>query len=126
MSERELYELMSSNLKKYMQLRNISQLELAESLGVSQQSVSNWCTGLKMPRMNKIDRICELLEISREELMRAEPAFTGARAALSASEERLIRNYRILDSEDRQQVEMIVETFVSKDKYRKDTSERKA
>lgn len=72
MSEIELYKLMSERLKYYMNLRNVSQKELAEHLGVSQQSVSTWCLGLKMPRMNKIDAICSYLSITREDLMREE------------------------------------------------------
>lgn len=72
MSEKELYALMAERLRYYMNLRNVSQNELAEYLHVSQPAVSTWCKGIKMPRMNKIDAICSYLSITREDLMREE------------------------------------------------------
>lgn len=74
MSEKELYALMAERLKYYMNLRNVSQAELAEHLGVTQPAVSTWCKGIKMPRMNKIDAICEYLHITRGDLMREDHA----------------------------------------------------
>lgn len=63
----------ASNLNKYMELRNTTQLELAEYMGVSQTTVSNWCKGIKMPRMDKIDKICTYFGINRSNLMDDNP-----------------------------------------------------
>nr|MDE7425210.1 hypothetical protein [Lachnospiraceae bacterium] len=38
-------------------------------MDVSQATVSNWCKGLKMPRMDKIDKICLFFNINRSDLM---------------------------------------------------------
>lgn len=38
-------------------------------MGISQTTVSNWCNGVKIPRMNKIDRICEFFNVPRSALM---------------------------------------------------------
>ena len=56
-----------------MDSRNLSQNELAKYLGVSPTSVNNWCRGLKSPRMDKVDKICELFGISRSDLMNEHP-----------------------------------------------------
>jgi transcriptional regulator with XRE-family HTH domain len=69
MSEKEINLTISKNLLKYLELKNRSQAELAEYVGVTQATVSNWCNGIKMPRMSKIDMICEFLEINRSDLM---------------------------------------------------------
>ena len=69
MSENELNNLIASRIKYYMERKGISQVELAEALGVSQQAVSGWCSGNKMPRMDKIDSICKYFGISRNALM---------------------------------------------------------
>lgn len=69
MSEKEINLTISKNIMKYLELRNKSQAELAEYIGVTQATVSNWCNGLKMPRMSKIDMICKFLEINRSDLM---------------------------------------------------------
>ena len=60
--------IFAKNLKYWLQQRNITQLELSEYLNVSAASVSNWCCGKKIPRMDKIDSICNCLEIKRLDL----------------------------------------------------------
>ena len=70
MTEREINRIISENLNRLLEERNITQQELAEYIGVTQASVSNWCKGIKMPRMDKIDKICQYLDIERSDLMK--------------------------------------------------------
>lgn len=70
MSEKEFNEIFSSNLVRYLESRNMSQNELAKYLGVSPTSVNNWCRGLKSPRMDKVDKICQYLDVERSALMK--------------------------------------------------------
>lgn len=46
-------------IKYYMELRNITQQELAEELGINRSSVSNWISGKQMPRVEKIDAMAK-------------------------------------------------------------------
>lgn len=71
MNEREdkINLIIASNLVKLLREKNRTQLELAEYLGVTQASISNWCNGIKMPRMDKIDLICDFFGIRRSQLM---------------------------------------------------------
>lgn len=69
MSEKEFNEIFSTNLMRYLETRNMSQNELAKYLDVSPTSVNNWCRGLKSPRMDKVDKMCELFGINRSDLM---------------------------------------------------------
>ena len=69
MSEQELNLIIANNIKRFMEKRNLNQVDIAEHLGVTQAAVSAWCLGSKMPRMNKIDKLCELLDCTRTELM---------------------------------------------------------
>ena len=56
---------MKYNAKKFfakrltgmMKMRGESQFDLSKIMGVSQSTVSAWCTGQKMPRMDKIEKI---------------------------------------------------------------------
>ena len=59
----------ATNLNRLMEHRNVTQLELAEYMNVSQATISNWCKGSKMPRMDKIDKLCQFFNVSRTELM---------------------------------------------------------
>ncbi len=69
MSELELNQLIATRLSYYMEQRGVTQNELAEYMNVSQATVSNWCKGIKLPRMDKIDRICLYFNIKRSDLM---------------------------------------------------------
>ena len=70
MTEHEINRIVSENLNRLLEERNITQQELAEYIGVTQASVSNWCKGIKMPRMDKIDKICQYLDVERSALMK--------------------------------------------------------
>lgn len=69
MSEKVLNKIIADNITRQMELNNRTQLELAEYMNVSQATVSNWCKGVKMPRMSKIDMICKFFNINRSDLM---------------------------------------------------------
>ena len=69
MSNSDINLRIANNLKKYMDMNNITQDKLADYMGVSQVTISNWCNGVKLPRMNKIDKICNFFNINRSDLM---------------------------------------------------------
>ena len=56
--------------------RNLSQIDLANALDVSRQSVSKWETDASVPELDKLVRMCELFGITMDELVRGE---TGTR-----------------------------------------------
>ena len=53
---------------------HLSQTDLADTLGVSRQSVSKWETDASVPDLDKLVKMCELFETSLDQLVRgAEP-----------------------------------------------------
>jgi len=50
--------------------KNLSQLELAEVLDVSRQSVSKWETDASVPDLDKLVKLCDLFGVSMDELVR--------------------------------------------------------
>ncbi len=58
------------NLQIIRAKHNITQEQLAEQLEVTRQSVSKWESGLSYPEMNTILKICEMYQVSMDELMR--------------------------------------------------------
>lgn len=50
--------------------KGLSQLELAEQLGVSRQSVSKWETGQSVPDLDKLIKLADLFGITVDELVR--------------------------------------------------------
>lgn len=57
------------NLVSLRKKKGLSQEQLASKLGVSRQSVSKWETGISQPELPNIEKICEVLEITPNELM---------------------------------------------------------
>ena len=75
MSESDFNKVFSNNLKRYLSLYDMTQLELSQKLGVGTTSVSNWCNALKSPRMDKIDAMCTLFNCTRSDLMEEPKSF---------------------------------------------------
>ena len=52
--------------------KKLTQAELADKLGVSEKSISNWENGRNMPDLSLFKPLCETLDISINELMSGE------------------------------------------------------
>ena len=57
------YEIFSRNLSKLVERRGINQSEIASRIGVSNAAVSGWMNGTKVPRMDKLNALCNLLGV---------------------------------------------------------------
>ena len=66
--------IFAKTLKVLLEQKNKTQRDLADYLGVSETAVSKWVSGGSMPRMDKIDAICEYLGVSRYEIFGMSPA----------------------------------------------------
>ncbi len=56
------------NIKRLRRERRITQMELAETLGVTAQAVSKWETKANSPDIALIPKIAELFDVSIDEL----------------------------------------------------------
>ena len=59
----------SKKLRHFINVKDITQEQVADALGVSAATVSFWCKGQRVPRMDKIDGLCHLFGCSRDDLM---------------------------------------------------------
>ena len=69
MPEQDFNAVFSKRLRYYLNQFEITQVELAKKLGVGTTSVYNWCNGIKSPRMDKVDAMCDLFHCNRSDLM---------------------------------------------------------
>lgn len=69
MPEQEFNAIFSKRLRYYLNKFNMTQAELAKRLGVGTTSVYNWCNGIKTPRMDKVDAMCDLFHCNRSDLI---------------------------------------------------------
>lgn len=84
MAEPDINKIIAKNITKYLDRFGKTQIDLAAYMDVSQATVSNWCKGLKVPRMDKIDRICNFFEITRSQLMDEEAEIAAQKNTLKA------------------------------------------
>lgn len=69
MNEKDFNIIFSTNLLHFLKTNNMTQAELAERLEVSTATTSNWCNGIKLPRMDKIDKMCKIFNCLRSDLI---------------------------------------------------------
>lgn len=61
---------LSEKILRLRSQKGLSQLELAEQLGVSRQSVSKWETGQSVPDLDKLIKLADLFGVNVDELVR--------------------------------------------------------
>lgn len=69
MSEEEYRKIFVKRLKYYMDINEKTQMDLMRDLGLSSSTVSNWCTGTKLPRMGKIQMLADYFGINKSDLI---------------------------------------------------------
>lgn len=69
MSEEDYKQIFSKNLRHYLTINNKTQSDLISDLALSSSTVSNWCTGQKMPRMNKVQMLADYFGIEKSDLI---------------------------------------------------------
>lgn len=83
-----------------------TQTELADYLGVTQASVSNWVNGVKLPRMDKVDKICTFLNCSRSSLLIGDD--------LNSTEDKVFDYYfSLLNAENQKRTIDIMKAFIA-------------
>lgn len=69
MSEEVIKLIFSKNLVHFLQINGKSQTDLSRFIGVSTATVSDWCKGKKLPRMDKVQAISKWLGIENSDLI---------------------------------------------------------
>ena len=79
-----------NKIKYFRELRGLSQIELGTRLGISNSRISNWEQGLNRPDVDSLILICQVLEISADELLDID----NTNMRLTADERQIISQYR--------------------------------
>ncbi|MBL1227923.1 helix-turn-helix transcriptional regulator [Enterococcus sp. BWB1-3] len=58
----------TSRLSQYREAKGISQIGMAEKMGVTQQCISSWQTGRTIPKPYQMKQLSEILEVPIDEL----------------------------------------------------------
>ena len=69
MADEELRVFFAKRLNHFLELNGYNQADLARHMKVSTATTAKWCTGQTMPRIDKIQSICNWLGIEKSDLL---------------------------------------------------------
>lgn len=93
MREEDLDKIIARNISDYLSESGRDQQDFADFMNVSQATISYWCKGNKLPRMNKIDQICSYFNISRSELFQDRRNVGAAYSFASENDSKALLEY---------------------------------
>ena len=104
--------IFSENLRKLLEIRDISQSAFAEKIGVKKQTVSCWCRGVSFPNNVTLDKIAEFFGVDSSSLI----SFLETDRRLPAH---LLAYMRALNSEGLRKLEERAEELLEVEKYKR-------
>ena len=69
MSESEQKWIFSQNLLRLLDISGKIQKEVADSIGVSPQTMNTWCRGIALPRMDKVQLLANYFGVKKSDLL---------------------------------------------------------
>ena len=69
MGDNEMRRLFANNLRYYLNLNGYTQADMARYMKVSTATTAKWCTGVTMPRVDKIQSLCNWFGIEKSDLL---------------------------------------------------------
>ena len=69
MDEQEYGKIIAKNLKRIAYDHGKSQADISRDLNISKQTLSSWMNGSRIPRMSKVDLLCNYFNCTRSDLM---------------------------------------------------------
>lgn len=100
MADEQLRKIFAENLKQQLLAHDKTQADLARYLNVSTATTANWCSGKIMPRVDKIQSICNWMIIEKSDLL-DKPSVRAEKplSAVTDDEKHVLEAYRSASSE---------------------------
>ena len=105
MPEDEYRKVFVRKLAYYMQLNDKNQIDLMNDLGLKSATVSSWCTGKKLPRMDKIQLLADYFGVEKSDLLEEKDIKTDINT-YTEEEKAIIKGWR-KSSEDAKRIAAI-------------------
>ena len=94
-------------IKKYRNIKGMTQQDIADALGESSgRVIYNWEKGIGRPDCDKLARLCDLLEVSADELIGCKSMAQRP----TATEWNTIQKYRALDEHGKEIVDYLIDS----------------
>lgn len=103
---------MLSNLKRLREQNHVTQQQLANAVGVSQQSINKYENHNIEPDIDTLIAIADFFRTSVDDLLGH--TFIPNAQGLSAEEMDVIRKYRFLTDKEKESIHLILDNYTSK------------
>ena len=74
MTTEEYGKIIAKNLKRLAYEHQKTQAEIARDLGINKSTLSGWMNGARIPKVSKIDMLCNYFGCTRTDIMEREDA----------------------------------------------------
>lgn len=112
----------SERLKEIIALRQVKQVDIIESTGITKGALSSYITGRYEPKQDKIYILAKYFDVSEAWLMGYDVPMERVPAASSApvdvQKAQLLKYYELLNEEGRNRLLEQAQFFASQDKYK--------
>ena len=106
----------SKNLRYYLDFRDKTQADLARAMKVSTATTSDWCNGKQLPRIDKMEDICNWLNIDFWDLYPKDSAPNPDVMLITNDEEKeIIKHYRLAEEGIKSSVRKLLDVKDAKD-----------
>lgn len=104
MTDTALRRIFAENLRFQLYTNNLTQADMARRMHVSTATAAKWCSGQTIPRIDKIQSLCNWFGIEKSDLLEEAHHGSDTRIILSDEEQRLILAYRNLSEVEKDMV----------------------
>ena len=108
--------IFSKNLQRLMTINNVSRKDIANVLGISYFTVSDWVNGKKYPRMDKVELIARYFGVSKSDLIEDEVTNKSQltpEITLTEGEQMLLDLFRLIPEDKQQMVLQMIRAALS-------------
>lgn len=67
--DEELRRIFVKNLNHYLSINGFTQADMARKLHVSTATAANWCSGKIIPRIDKVQTLCDWFGVQKSDLL---------------------------------------------------------
>lgn len=114
-------QIFAKNLSRLLESHHISQRDIAKILSVSSSTVSSWCTGQKIPRMDKIERLASYFGVLKSDLIEEKPT-PVSESGLDAKVKELLNIAETLSPENQAKLIELAQFYAEAQQRRKEDS----
>lgn len=96
MSE-DIKAIFSKNLSNQLYAHNKTQSDICKHMNVSSATASDWCNGKKLPRLDKIQSLCNWFGIEKSDLLEEKSSFKERDMAILEAQENISSAKKVLE-----------------------------